>query len=270
MHPAVPDRMLRCGRAGAAQTLLSVLVRCRARGNYNLPLMRATIAILLWLFAMSAIAAPPIDFAKLTKDQVISRFRVESVYLNDADKPSGARFMHRRTGFTLDLLQIESVPQALHLGEFVSDVATRASRTRRSTCCSARERRAHVRRAGHDVRSSHVERLHADVAHELFLQHRRRRRHLLRRVRRAAERDAASRLHATRRSAARCATSASTRAPTARCGSRRRAPSTTRWSARSANPLPAAVPRRSGTLVYGDEPSARRTTRAASRRGSAR
>src|SRR3954463_2113976 len=74
--------------------------------------MRATIAILpLSFFAMSAIAAPPIDFAKLTKDQVVGGFRVESVYLNDADKAVGARFIHRRSRFTLDLLQIESVPQ---------------------------------------------------------------------------------------------------------------------------------------------------------------
>src|SRR3954447_24330829 len=74
--------------------------------------MRATIALLLSLIAMSAIAAPSIDFAKLTKDQVVGGFRVESVYLNDADKPVGARFVHERSGFTLDLLQIESVPQA--------------------------------------------------------------------------------------------------------------------------------------------------------------
>src|SRR4051812_12289988 len=75
--------------------------------------MRATITILvLSLIAMSAIAAPPVSFANLTKDQNVSGFRVESVYLNDADKPVGARFVHKRSGFTLDLLQIESVPQA--------------------------------------------------------------------------------------------------------------------------------------------------------------
>jgi hypothetical protein len=73
--------------------------------------MRATITILALTFAMSAIAAPPVDLGKLTKDQVIDGFTVASVYLNDADKPVGARFIHRRSGFTLDLLQIESVPQ---------------------------------------------------------------------------------------------------------------------------------------------------------------
>lgn len=74
--------------------------------------MRATIAILVSFIAMSAFAAPPVDFAKLTKDQEVGGFRVQSVYLNDADKLVGARFVHRRSNFTLDLLQIESVPQA--------------------------------------------------------------------------------------------------------------------------------------------------------------
>jgi len=73
--------------------------------------MRATFVILALAIAMPALAAPPVDLGKLTKDQVIDGFTVASVYLNDADKPVGARFVHRRSGFTLDLLQIESVPQ---------------------------------------------------------------------------------------------------------------------------------------------------------------
>ncbi len=74
--------------------------------------MRTTIALLaIILFAMTTLAAPPVDLGKLTKDQVVDGFTVASVYLNDADKPVGARFIHRKSGFTLDLLQIESVPQ---------------------------------------------------------------------------------------------------------------------------------------------------------------
>ena len=38
-------------------------------------------------------------------------FKAVAVYLNDADKPMGGRFVHVATGFTLDLLQVESVPQ---------------------------------------------------------------------------------------------------------------------------------------------------------------
>jgi len=39
-------------------------------------------------------------------------FRTVSIYLNDSDAAMGARLIHERSGFTLDLLQIESVPQA--------------------------------------------------------------------------------------------------------------------------------------------------------------
>ncbi len=39
-------------------------------------------------------------------------FAVRAVYLDDAGKPIGARFVHDRTGFTLDYVRIESAPQA--------------------------------------------------------------------------------------------------------------------------------------------------------------
>ncbi|MGC2236312.1 MAG: hypothetical protein WA584_09130 [Pyrinomonadaceae bacterium] len=52
------------------------------------------------------------SFESLSKGQKINGFRTEAVYLNDSDKPFGARFVHERTGFTLDLLQIQSVPQS--------------------------------------------------------------------------------------------------------------------------------------------------------------
>lgn len=48
----------------------------------------------------------------LTRNQVLHGFRVDAVYLDDGDKPIGARLIHGQTGFTLDLLQIQSVPQA--------------------------------------------------------------------------------------------------------------------------------------------------------------
>lgn len=52
------------------------------------------------------------SFESLSKGKKINGFRTEAVYLNDSDKPFGARFVHERTGFTLDLLQIQSVPQS--------------------------------------------------------------------------------------------------------------------------------------------------------------
>ena len=54
----------------------------------------------------------PNPYDALTKNQILHGFRVDAVYLDDADKPIGARLIHERTGFTLDLLQIQSVPQA--------------------------------------------------------------------------------------------------------------------------------------------------------------
>ncbi|HEV8657008.1 MAG TPA: hypothetical protein VGS96_00130, partial [Thermoanaerobaculia bacterium] len=60
---------------------------------------------------MTISAAEDIRLANLKKDDVLHGFRVVAVYLNDADQPMGARFIHRRSGFTFDLLQIESVPQ---------------------------------------------------------------------------------------------------------------------------------------------------------------
>ncbi len=47
----------------------------------------------------------------LSQDEKLDGFKAVAVYLNDANKPMGARFVHEKTGFILDLLQIESVPQ---------------------------------------------------------------------------------------------------------------------------------------------------------------
>jgi Zn-dependent M16 (insulinase) family peptidase len=65
-----------------------------------------------------------VSFENLTRGKKVNGFRADAVYLNDADRPMGARFIHERTGFTLDLLQIESVPQSfLWVGSFtVSDM----------------------------------------------------------------------------------------------------------------------------------------------------
>ncbi|MBV8519384.1 MAG: hypothetical protein JO197_18475 [Acidobacteria bacterium] len=62
------------------------------------------------LVTLSAFAAD-LSLDKLKKGDVADGFRVEAVYLDDAGQPLGARFIHKRSGFTLDYLQIESVPQ---------------------------------------------------------------------------------------------------------------------------------------------------------------
>ena len=56
-------------------------------------------------------AAQP-GFAGLTQGQNLNGFTAQAVYLDDSDRAIGARFKHARSGFTLDLLGIQSVPQA--------------------------------------------------------------------------------------------------------------------------------------------------------------
>jgi len=73
--------------------------------------MRLIAAALFLCLAVPTLYAD-IDLDKLTKNQELDGFRVNAIYLNDANKPMGAQFIHRRSGFTLDLLRIESVPQA--------------------------------------------------------------------------------------------------------------------------------------------------------------
>lgn len=49
--------------------------------------------------------------APIKQNEKLNGFTALSIYLNDAGQPMGGRFVHDKTSFTLDLLQIESVPQ---------------------------------------------------------------------------------------------------------------------------------------------------------------
>ena len=69
-------------------------------------MLRTTLVL---LYAMTAYSA---TYATLTENQLLRGFRTRAIYLNDSDRPMGARFTHAKTGFTLDLLEIQSVPQA--------------------------------------------------------------------------------------------------------------------------------------------------------------
>jgi Zn-dependent M16 (insulinase) family peptidase len=83
-------------------------LRLYALTPLSLEPMRLLLALLL--SAATAYAAP-VQLDSLKKGQTVEGFRVDSLYLNDAGKPIGGRFIHARSGFTLDYLQIESVPQ---------------------------------------------------------------------------------------------------------------------------------------------------------------
>ncbi|HEX7706120.1 MAG TPA: hypothetical protein VF701_06630 [Thermoanaerobaculia bacterium] len=71
--------------------------------------MHFVLPVLVMITASSQ--AANVQLEKLKKGEVVHGFRTEAVYLNDAGNPLGARFIHRRSGFVLDYLQIESVPQ---------------------------------------------------------------------------------------------------------------------------------------------------------------
>jgi hypothetical protein len=62
--------------------------------------------------ASLAPAAEQVSFSDVNQQTVSHGFRAVAVYMNDADQPFGARFSHEKTGFTLDLIQVQSVPQA--------------------------------------------------------------------------------------------------------------------------------------------------------------
>src|SRR5580658_2112455 len=64
------------------------------------------------LLAASAMAQQNVSYSNLKEGQLLAGFHATAVYLDDSDHAIGARFRHQRTGFTLDLLQIQSAPQA--------------------------------------------------------------------------------------------------------------------------------------------------------------
>src|SRR5262245_17166102 len=68
--------------------------------------------ILLAVMGAAAQSQRTMTYSTLTEGQVISGFRAVAIYLNDSDHPMGARLTHQQTGFTLDVLDIQSVPQA--------------------------------------------------------------------------------------------------------------------------------------------------------------
>jgi hypothetical protein len=61
------------------------------------------------------VVAPPApvlaELASLTEGQTAHGFTARAVYLDGAERPIGARFVHVATGFTFDYLRIESAPQ---------------------------------------------------------------------------------------------------------------------------------------------------------------
>lgn len=64
------------------------------------------------LLTSIAAHAQELSFQNLTEGKLLSGFTARAMYVDDLDRPMGGRFVHQRTGFTLDLLAIQSAPQA--------------------------------------------------------------------------------------------------------------------------------------------------------------
>jgi Zn-dependent M16 (insulinase) family peptidase len=74
--------------------------------------MKRLVFFLLVITSAAAQSQRNMTYSTLTEGLTVNGFRTTAVYLNDADRPMGARFLHQRSGFTLDVLDIQSVPQA--------------------------------------------------------------------------------------------------------------------------------------------------------------
>ena len=74
-------------------------------------LFAASVAVLLTVTAAAPSNGDNMP-EELKQDQKIADFRVEHLYDNDLGRAIGARFRHIPSGFVLDLLRIQSVPQA--------------------------------------------------------------------------------------------------------------------------------------------------------------
>ncbi len=73
---------------------------------------RISILLLLAIFCTISIAESTNRLDQFREGDIIAGFKVENVYTNDADVRIGARFQSIKHSFILDLLPIQSVPQA--------------------------------------------------------------------------------------------------------------------------------------------------------------
>jgi Zn-dependent M16 (insulinase) family peptidase len=71
---------------------------------------KSALFLCLLLLGIPSYAAG-VQLATLKQGDVAHGFRADALYLGDSGQPIGARFTHLRSGFTLDYLQLESVPQ---------------------------------------------------------------------------------------------------------------------------------------------------------------
>src|SRR5688572_13880255 len=71
------------------------------------------VMFILMITSLERGTAQPVSVLKgLKEGQSVQGFRAVALYLNDVGDALGARFVHENTGFTLDLVRLQSVPQS--------------------------------------------------------------------------------------------------------------------------------------------------------------
>ncbi len=97
-------------------------------------LILAIVLVLLFQFMAKSVQAKSalkteIKLGQLKQEEELNGFLVKALYLNDSEQAIGARFKHKSSAFTVDLLQIESVPQAFIWANTVLDTNSGVSHT---------------------------------------------------------------------------------------------------------------------------------------------
>ena len=177
-------------------------------------------------------------------------FRVDAVYLDDADHRIGARFIHDATQLRASTTCASSPRRRRYIWVNTFPTSDKGEPHTQEHLLLGKGDRGRRLGSMRGDGARRVERVHRAVAHRYHFPHRRRPRRVLAGVPEPARRDAQPRLH--RRGDPPRGPQLRRRqgAPTARSTSRRRAPSTTRWSAPTRTPTP-PLWRAAGQLVYG-------------------
>jgi Zn-dependent M16 (insulinase) family peptidase len=84
----------------------------KQKKRYDMFKRFAFFALVSTLISGTVVARADENMKKLKQNQKIADFMVENIYLNETGQPMGTRFRHIPSGFVLDLLRIQSIPQA--------------------------------------------------------------------------------------------------------------------------------------------------------------
>jgi Zn-dependent M16 (insulinase) family peptidase len=85
-------------------------ITMKIKGRFSI--RKRFLVFVTFFFLYGVVSAKSIHLAGLSPDQPLAGFKVLNLYENHSGNIMGARFISERYGFLIDLLQMESVPQA--------------------------------------------------------------------------------------------------------------------------------------------------------------